>query len=136
MINTQTTAKIRTSISHVVTSESWRMASGTPHRNENMICSDSRSSATAYCQHMNGGGVHRVSSWSMQSHSTASEWSMHHSVSQFLQNTWCHMSGANVAAGPTLVPKLVMQSVHSEHSQCALSLQWGTGAKLVQQTVD
>jgi hypothetical protein len=30
--------KIRTSISHVVTSESWLMASGTPHRNENMIC--------------------------------------------------------------------------------------------------
>ena len=33
-------AKAHMSISQVVTSESWLMVSGTPHRNENMICRD------------------------------------------------------------------------------------------------
>ena len=35
-----------TSISHVVTSESWLIASGTPHRNENMTCRDFQYSTT------------------------------------------------------------------------------------------
>ena len=43
--NGHKTAKMHTSISQVVTSEIWLTASGTPHRNENMICRDQHCSA-------------------------------------------------------------------------------------------
>ena len=41
--------KTRTSIRNVVTSESWLMASGSPHRNEKITCRDRQCSAMQAC---------------------------------------------------------------------------------------
>ena len=57
-VNRHNAAEALTNISQVVTSESWLMTSGSPHLNENMICSDRHFSATAHGQHTSGGGVH------------------------------------------------------------------------------
>ena len=44
--------KTHTSISHVVTSESWLMVSGMPHRNEKMTCRDKSVAQPAHSRHM------------------------------------------------------------------------------------
>ena len=69
-----------------------------------------------------------VSSWSVHSQcadSVRSQCTLSVSQSQLVHNTWSNMPRASASASPTSVPQSVMQSVHSEHRQCAVSLQFG-----------